>query len=207
MSSTAAKRVVEAGTRLLLFNRYVPGAPAFTVTCDNRAGGARVADYLIDRGFTRLAYVAGDPQATTNVDRWRGFADRCAARGVAAPQHIEAGRFSHDAGLAAGLRLLAGAEVPQAVFAANDVLALGVIDAVRDAGVAVPEALSVIGFDDIDMAGWASYALTTYRQPVAEMVSATATLIERLAAGAVHAPEAVALPGEIVERRSVGYGR
>jgi len=206
MSSQAATQVIEAGTPVIFFNRYVPDAPAFTVTCDNVAGGAAVADYLIDRDLTRLAFVSGHPEATTNQDRWAGFSRRCNERGLATPRVVEAGEFSHAAGMDAGQTLLSGGQRPTAIFCANDVLALGVLDAARSLDVAVPDAVSVIGFDDIELAGWASYGLTTYRQPVAAMIAATAELIERLAREADAAPEALALAGEIVERRSVAAG-
>lgn len=207
MSSQAATKVVEAGTPIIFFNRYVPDAPAFTVTCDNVAGGVAVADYLIDCGLTtNLAFVSGHPEATTNQDRWVGFSRRCHEREVSPPRVVEAGDFSHAAGLAAGQTLLSAGQHPAAIFCANDVLALGVLDAARSFGVAVPDAISIIGFDDIELAGWASYGLTTYRQPVTAMIAATTELIGRLAGNADISPKAVALAGEIVERRSVRSG-
>jgi DNA-binding LacI/PurR family transcriptional regulator len=204
MSSAAIESATEAGTRVVLFNRYVPGKASFAVTCDNESGGETVADYLIDRQLTRLAYVAGDPDATTNRDRKLGFMRACRRRGIPKPRIAAAHRFTHDAGLIAGRALLRDESEPlDAVFCANDVLSLGVLDAASEFGVAIPDALSVIGFDDIKMADWASYQLTTYRQPVEEMIAATADIVSELVQSLLSTATRITIPGRIVTRRTV----
>lgn len=204
MSSAAIESATEAGTRVVFFNRYVPGNASFAVTCDNESGGETVADYLIDRQLTCLAYVAGDPEATTNRDRELGFMRACRRRGIPRPRSIAAHRFTHDAGLIAGRALLGDKLEPlDAVFCANDVLALGVLDAAREIGVEVPDTLSVIGFDDIELAGWASHQLTTYRQPVEEMIAATADIVSELIQPFPSAATRITIPGRVVTRRTV----
>ena len=109
------------------------------MTCDNVRGGQQIADYLIDQGHTPR-YIAGRPDASTNVERWRGFSGRCTRRGVLAPIREEAGAFSYEAGYAAARRLLARMPRPDAIFGANDIVALGVVDAARrEFGLKVPQ--------------------------------------------------------------------
>lgn len=203
VSSQAAGRAAKAGTRVIFFNRYVPDAAAFSVTCDNVTGGAVVADFFLDRGHRYLVYIGGDPHATTNLDRQAGFSKRCLERSGQRPRIIEAGRFSHDAGFEAAQALFRATEPLDAIFCASDVIALGVLDAAREAGVNIPEQVSVVGFDDIEPAGWASYELTTYRQPVIQMIDATIELIRRISADPSVPTGNVVKPGEIIERRTV----
>ncbi len=116
LTSAAATACHEAGTPIIFFNRYASNGDSWAVACDNVAGGEEIAEYLIDRGHKRLAYVAGRPDASTTVDRWRGFSGTCARRGVAAPIREEGGSFSYQAGYAAAQRLLARNPRPDAIF-------------------------------------------------------------------------------------------
>jgi DNA-binding LacI/PurR family transcriptional regulator len=202
ISSRAAVEAAEAGTRVIFFNRYVPGVAALSVTCDNVLGGRQVADHLIDLGHRRLAFVAGLLDATTSVERWRGFAERCAERGLPTPLKEEAGVFTHDTGYAAALRLLSLKDRPDAIFCANDILALGALDAMASLGLKAPGDLSVVGFDDISMATWPSYSLTTYRQPVRRMIAATMELARQIIAGDGEPPQSRCIAGHLVERNT-----
>jgi len=201
LSSEAAQACREAGTPVIFFNRYAADRKSFAVTCDNTRGGRELADHLIDRGYRRLAYVAGRPDASTNVDRWKGFRARCLARGLPEPLREEAGSFSYEAGYAAACRLLARDPRPDAVFGANDILAIGVIDAARrEFGLALPEDLAVVGFDDIAMAAWPPYFLTTMRQPIERMIASTIELVGRLTQRSEEAPSVTRIPGKLIER-------
>ncbi len=175
----------QVGTPVIFFNRLSGEAGSFGVTCDNEEGGRRAADFLIDRGHRRLAYVSALADASTNVERHRGFAARAVERGLDAPVVLEAGSFSYAAGHRAAEAMRVLATGPDGVFCANDIVAIGFLDAVRqDLGLSVPEDLSVIGFDDVEMAHWPSHALTTIRQPVDEMLAATVALARTLGADA-----------------------
>ena len=201
LSSEAAAACRRAGTPVVFFNRYAADHKSFAVTCDNARGGREVADHLIDRGHKRLAFVAGRPDASTNVDRWKGFRARSVARGIPSPLREEAGSFGYQAGYAAACRLFSGAERPDAVFGANDILAIGVMDAARrEFGLKIPEDLSIVGFDDIAMASWPPYCLTTVRQPIDAMIESTAGLVQRLTRGSGEQPKVTRIPGELVER-------
>ena len=203
LSSEAAKACGQAGTPVVFFNRRPLNVDAFAVTCDNIAGGLLVADHLIKLGHRRLAFVAGRPDASTNVDRWEGFRRGCLDHGLKEPMRIEAGAFAYERGYEAASRLLAGGSRPDGVFCANDILAIGFMDAARrEFGLDIPGDLSVVGFDDIAMARWPSHALTTVRQPVGRMIDVTMQLIGKLFGSAQLKPRIERLPGELVERGS-----
>jgi len=206
LSSAMVAACRQAGTPVVLFNRYVPGSEASAVCCDNHAGGRTVARALAAAGHRRLGYLAGQPDTSTNLDRLRGFAEACAELGLPEPLVEEAGSYSYEAGYAAAKRLLRR-DRPEAVFCANDILALGALDAARrDLGLQVPEQLSVVGFDDISMAAWPSYSLTTIRQPVPAMIDRTMEQAESL----LRDPEVPAslslVPGTLVRRASARLG-
>lgn len=203
LSSKTAEACGRAGTPVLFFNRRPLNADAFGVTCDNIGGGRLVADHLIARGHRRLAFVAGRPDTSTNADRWEGYRHRCLDHGLREPIRVEAGAFSYERGYEAAFRLLAGSSRPDGVFCANDILAIGFMDAARrEFGLDIPGDLSVVGFDDIAMARWPSHALTTVRQPVEKMIDVTAQLIGKLFGSSQLNPRVERLPGELVERAS-----
>lgn len=201
LSSSVVAACRRHGIPVVLFNRYVPGQPVSAVCCDNVEGGRLVANLFLDAGHQQIACISGDPNSSTSRDRTKGFTDRLRERGTVSLAH-EQGPYTYEAGYEAARRLLARSQRPDAVFCVSDVLALGAIDASRACGLRVPEDISVVGFDDIPMASWRSYALTTIREPVAAMVDTTiAMLLERLAAPETEA--AIRLfPGTLVARQS-----
>ncbi|MCE7983554.1 MAG: LacI family DNA-binding transcriptional regulator [Caldilinea sp. CFX5] len=202
LSSAMADECAGLGIPVLLFNRYVPNTQASAVCCDNVAGGRLVADLLVTSGHQRLAYIAGLENTSTNRDRERGFRERLSEQGVTTWQR-EQGAYTYDSGYDAAKRLLNGPDRPDALFCGNDIMALGALDAARDLGVTVPDALSVIGFDDIPAAAWSAYGLTTVRQPVNRMVEAVVELLTRQLADPTLGPETRFMPGQLVRRRTV----
>ena len=197
LSSARIDACARQGTPVILFNRTLPGSAASVVCCDNAEGGRLAANLLLDTGHRRLAFIAGSVNSSTNRDRERGFAERLAERGAAPPLH-EPGTYTYETGYAAGQRLLTRDDPPDAIFCASDIIALGVRDAARDAGIGVPDDLAIVGFDDIPMADWPPYDLTTIRQPVDRMVAATLALLREPGAG-----RATRLfRGELIERGS-----
>ncbi len=206
LPSAAAQACREAGTPVIFFNRYAQDGVSWAVTCDNTRGGSQIADHLIERGNKRLAYVAGRPDASTTVDRWKGFRRRAVQRGLAVPVREEAGAFSYQAGYAAAMRLFANGPRPDAVFGANDIVALGVMDAARrEFSIRIPEDLSVVGFDDIPMAAWPPYSLTTLRQPTAAMIESTVDLVRKLMRRSPLKAEITRIPGELIERGTTAF--
>lgn len=206
LSSRLADEFTDTGTPVVLFNRYASTARTHVVRCDNYAGGRMVADAFLDAGHQRVAYIAGEEGSSTNQDRECGFVDRLNERGVQLWQRA-AGDYSYEAGYTAALELLQGSERPEAIFCADDMTAIGTMDAARHKlGLRIPDELSVIGFDDIPMAAWAAYSLTTIRQPFNEMVEATIhQLLEAIADPKVKSINIVITP-TIVVRDSARVG-
>ncbi|PHK94937.1 hypothetical protein CR162_10910 [Pseudoroseomonas rhizosphaerae] len=207
LSSAASRACREAGTPLLFLNRH-PGDPeAAAIVCDNARGGAAMADHLIDGGATRLAFVGGRADASTNAERRAGFLARCAERGLPAPcewpPEGREGAFTYAAGQQAARALLGQAAPPRAVLCANDILAIGFQEVARDEfGLRVPRELAIAGFDDIPMAAWPAHDLTTLRQPVEAMFDAALDWIGRLGQGIPFPAAPLRLAGTLVARGS-----
>ena len=132
------------------------------------------ADALLDTGHQRLAYIAGEEESSTNRDREKGFLSRLKVRGYDLALRESAGDYSYEKGYAAAERLLDTASPPDAVFCADDVIAMATMDLARyKLNLRIPEDLSVIGFDDIPSAAQPNYELTTIRQPFNRLVDST----------------------------------
>jgi DNA-binding LacI/PurR family transcriptional regulator len=202
LSSEMARTLAQQGRPVILFNRYVPDAGVSAVCCDNVEGGRLVANLLLDAGHKQLAYIAGKRDTSTNIDREKGFTDRLRERGVT-EWLGETGNYTYESGYDAACRLLQRATPPTAIFCANDIMALGALDAARAAcGRRVPEDVSVVGFDDIPAAGWPAYNLTTIRQPVNRMITATLDLLKERLENPHAEPVLKLLPGVLVARGS-----
>lgn len=203
--STALTTALDQALPVVLLNRGVPELDCDQVVSDNLAGAALVADFLVDAGHEALAFIGGPSLPSTAVERERGFRDGLARRGVELPDgFVRHGDFSHAAGHAAIRELGALRPRPTAVFCANDLTAFGALDGARSAGVAVPDDLWVVGYDDVAMAAWEAYDLTTVRQPLAAMVGhAVELLLARIADPSRPAQRAV-FPAELIRRGSTG---
>jgi DNA-binding LacI/PurR family transcriptional regulator len=203
LSSEMAEECARFDIPVILFNRYVLGTHASAVCCDNVEGGRQVANLFLDTGHQRLAYIAGRVNTSTNSDREKGFTDRLRERGVTDWLREQAA-FTYDTGYAAAVRLLSRPDRPDAIFCGSDNMAVATIDAARsEFGLRIPHDLSVVGFDDIPMAGWPSYRLTTIRQEVEQMIDATLDLLDEH----LEEPDAPIrlelVPGTLVIRDSV----
>jgi len=204
VSSRMAAVCVGEGTPVVLFNRYVPGLKVAAVCCDNVSAGRAVADYLSSRGHIRPAFVSAESDVTTNLDRARGFSARLQELGMKLHADETGGDFSYAAGYHAARRLIGRRPLPDAIFFASDIMAIGGIEAIRAAGLRVPEDISVVGFDDILMAAWPAYGLTTIRQPIQEMVECAAKILNLDAAKKLKPSHKTKLfKAELVERTSV----
>lgn len=158
----------EAGMPVLhVFGRAGRASPVPVATVDNVAGGSLVGEAMLACGRKRLAFIGGSAHDASTIDRGEGFAR---AVGKALTRTVHAGDYTHGHGRRAMLGLLDEGAPIDAVFCADDVLALGAIDACRERGVVVPDDIAIVGFDDMPLASWASYSLTTVRQPIGAMV-------------------------------------
>lgn len=204
-STTPGQAIIDEcariGTPVILFNRFAPATQANVVCCDNEEGGRLVANVLLDAGHQRIAYMSGTSSTATNQMREKGFMAQLAARGYAGCVREE-GAYTYEDGRSAARRLLDRDNPPDAIFCAADVMALGALDVARyELGIKVPQELSVIGFDDIPMASWPAYDLTTIQQPIDEMITASVELIRQKKEG-TSIGQVKLLPGELIVRGS-----
>jgi len=181
----------------------LPDPGVTSVGSTNFAGGLAATRHLLGRGHRRIAYVGGPAAASCNQARMHGYLAALAAQSAPpAPELIHHGRFQYRDGLMFGALLLDLPEPPTAVFAGNDEQALGVVEAARTRGLRIPEDLSVVGFDDTQLARMASPPLTTVRQPLREMGAVAVRTALRLAAGETVDSHHVELATELVVRGS-----
>jgi len=156
----------------------VPGVPFVDV--DNTRGGRIGAEYLISLGHERIAYLGGDENHADVPARRRGFVAAMAAAGLSPlPEYLLPGTYEPPRARESARRLLQLPRRPTAVFAANDTLAIILLEAARELGLRVPEDLSVLGFDDLTAASLVSPPLTTIRQPLAQIGACAARLLIR----------------------------
>ncbi|MFB2553715.1 LacI family DNA-binding transcriptional regulator [Ciceribacter sp. sgz301302] len=198
LGSEIAERCAKSDVPVVLFNRFIHGIPVSAITCDNVDAGRMVANLFMDRGFRRPAFISGSPDANSNLDRKKGFFDRLAERGGAAPV-VLGDEHSYDVGAKAATELLSWPELPDCLFCASDVLAFGALDTLRAAGVSVPGQISVVGFDDIPMAAWGAFNLTTLRQPRRRMVQEAVDVLMSRINGSSATPIRL-VPAELVLR-------
>ncbi|MEU5884003.1 LacI family DNA-binding transcriptional regulator [Spirillospora sp. NPDC047279] len=181
-TSSALTTALKAGAPLVLVNRVVEGMGCDQVDSDNAVRSSQVAHYFAAAGRTRAGLITGSGGASTAHDRKEGFLAGAARHGVDVPdEFVLDGRFSHSGGYEALRAIFESPQPPTAVFCSNDLSAFGAVDAARSMGLTVPDDLWIVGYDDVDMASWESFSLTTVRQPVEEMVRAGVhLLLERI---------------------------
>ena len=138
-----------------------------SLAIDNYAGASAITEHLLASGRRRVAFVAGPADNADAGERLRGY--RAAMRRAGLDERVVDGDFSEQAGRDAARQLLAGQMPPDALFCANDMMAIGALEALKEAGVAVPGDIALAGFDDIPIARYVSPPLTTAAVPIAEI--------------------------------------
>jgi DNA-binding LacI/PurR family transcriptional regulator len=195
------------GVPLIFYNRYLRDRPVNAVFCDQSDGARVLVQRLHQAGHRRFGIVAGPPDSVVGQERVRASLERLGELGVS-DVPVVPGAYDYESGVN-GLHELAKRlrRPPQAVICANDVMAIGCMDAARfDLKLEVPQKLSIVGFDGVGPAAWASYRLTTLRQPVKRMSEAAiAMLVDRLENPALP-PERLVLSGVLVEGGSARLG-
>jgi len=188
---------------VLIDYQHVASDLTSTVQATNWQGAYEATSYLIALGHRRIAYIIGLKEMQCALDRLQGYRDALAAHGIPYdPELVYAGDFFRPQGYEAACRFLALAQPPTAVFAANDISAFGVMEAVTRLGLRVPDDVSLIGFDDIIEAQQVHPGLTTVRQPLEEMGRVAARILLRRLDNPDLPGERVELPTVLVERGS-----
>jgi len=171
-----------------------------SVSVDNEDGGRRAARLLLERGYRRIGFLGGPRHATTTLDRLSGFRAGLREAGLE-PRTYYCGHYAHAEGLATAAALFEAHPDTEAVFCGDDILAMGAMDCIRSTlGRRVPEEVGLLGFNDISMARWPAYDLTTIRQPVEAIIAAAIEMVGRRIEAPLDPPEARVLPCEAVIR-------
>lgn len=201
MSSSLTELCVKAGIPVVLFNRGQPGRGLSSVTSANIKGGRMATQALIDTGHKRIAHIAGWAGSLTGRDRQQGFELAMSNAGLA-PFAIIDGMFKRDIAAATARQLMTGDTRPDAIFVGNDHMAFAVMDEIRQMGFSIPDDISIIGYDDVPLASWKAYDLTTVRQPVNRMVEATIeTLLSSINEQETY-PQTIEIEGPLIQRSS-----
>lgn len=174
---------VREGLPIVCLDRDIDSTSVPLVQVDNRLGARLATEHLLSLGHRRIAHVAGAPGLRISEERVAGYGAALAARGLERdPALVATGSFTEEGGYEAARTLLA-ASSPTAVFAANDLSALGVMHAIAESGRRVPDDVSVVGFDDLRLAGHTTPPLTTVHQPAFEIAQRATQLLLDLAGG------------------------
>jgi len=203
LSREQQAQLAGSGVPIVLLNRPASNHTFSTVCADNEAGGALAARYLLGLGHRKIAHLTGPRQHGNLSDRTRGFVRTLQAAETPVQPIVLRGKYNFDGGTKLTKQLLDEHPDVTAIFAANDVMAFGVVQAVLDRGLRIPEDLSLIGFDNIEFSVIVHPPLTTVHQPNYEMGYAAVDILLRLARDkGKQIPEHRRLGVELIERQS-----
>ncbi len=201
MTNELTTRCSAAGIPIVMFNRGQDDPRLSEVTSDNLVGGQRATEFLIAANHNRIAHIMGWQGSSTGRHRAEGFRRAMRASGQKPFAMID-GEYSRERAAAVARELCSATKRPDAIFVGNDHMAIAVMDELRfGLGLRIPDDVSIMGYDDVPMAAWPSYALTTIRQPVNRMVSATVEAILSQIEGD-DAPRKIRIDGQLMVRDS-----
>lgn len=205
LSREMANLCIQNETPVILFNRFVPGLNASSVYCDNIDAGRSVAKFLVECGYKRIAHITHEKQSASALERKIGF------YGMLREANInnvieENAEYTYESGYEVGMKLLNQEVLPEAIFCISDLIAMGIIDAAKlEFGLRIPEDIAVVGFDDIPMASWGAYNLTTVHQPVDLLVNETIDTLMELIENPNIGPISKMHKTSLVKRGSTAY--
>jgi LacI family repressor for deo operon, udp, cdd, tsx, nupC, and nupG len=188
---------------LVMVCEYLGGIPVPSVTIDNRRAAYDATQHLLELGHRDIAYIGGANDFSLSKDRLKGFKSALARAGLRAGKgNIHSGDFTPAFGHEAATIILGQSTRPTAIFCASDELAIGAMSAAHGYGLSIPKDLSIIGFDDIEIAAFGSPPLTTIRQPMAELGRCATGMMLQILSGSPPIEPHVILPHELVVRGS-----
>ncbi len=180
------------------FGRRSDAPDVHVIGIDNVECGRMAARTLAERGYRTVGFLGGPEEATSTQDRLAGFVEECARIGLNCT-HSFADAYSFAAGRAEMLRLVAESPA-EAYFCGDDVLSIGALSAIREAGLRVPDNIGLIGLNDMEMAGWENISLTTIKQPLSEIIGASVDRVVQMLDAPALPPRCDIFRCEIVER-------
>jgi DNA-binding LacI/PurR family transcriptional regulator len=202
LSSSAANRFLRKQIPVILFNRYSKDSKSSAVYCDNYLAGRQIATYLVELGYTKFAFISGPLGTSTTIDRKKGFEEVLSESRID-ELLVESGDYTFESGFRCAQQLMANPKKVDCIFCANDITALGAMEAARVMNLKIPEDLAIVGFDDIPMASWPSYSLTTWQQPIGQMVESAIRILLNQIDGKINEPQTEMIKGHLVIRNSV----
>ncbi|WP_439592058.1 LacI family DNA-binding transcriptional regulator [Microbacterium sp.] len=192
---------VAADVPIVAVDPHTGPAQLPTVESDSFTGARQAARYLVELGHRRIGFISGRPDLRSSALRDAGYRRTLLDAGIPFDQSLVAvGRYERDTSRELAHEMLSRSDRPTAIFAANDLSAIAVIEAAAELGLSVPGDLSVIGFDDVPEASQHSPALTTVRQPMGRLGVVAANLLVRLMSGEVPDETHILLPTVLVPR-------
>ncbi|WP_426007245.1 LacI family DNA-binding transcriptional regulator [Paenarthrobacter sp. NyZ202] len=211
---TAARRdihgvmtMAQRGFPVLLCNRAPEEAPVDVVTSDHFGSAAASATYLVEHGHRDIAAVFGPPDTFASPARQKGFRQSLLAHGVHLPDNrVFSGATSYESGYRA-VRSLFDGGLPDSIFCSSDIIAYGVLDALAEAGVKVPNDVWVCGIDGLPMSGWRSFDLTTHAQDIPHIAAQAVDALAARIGGSRTKPVRLELPTTLVVRGSTNHAK
>ncbi|WP_158541070.1 LacI family DNA-binding transcriptional regulator [Sporosarcina sp. BI001-red] len=200
MSLAVGEEFVKNHIPLVFFNRKLGMGEFHSVCCNNLNASRSIAQYLLSKGATDMVLITGNEHTSTSIEREKGFCE-------VLDQHKNDYRkynsnYTYEGGYRTAMTILEEMRVPSAFFVANDIMALGVIDALRKNNVRIPQDTKVVGFDNIDMASWPAYELTTWEQPIKEMVEETVNYLMDEVTSYTGFSRNIEIEGKFIERNT-----
>lgn len=200
LSPAGAATLAKLKIPVIAFNTAVNNEWVTSVSSENFEAGRQIADLFIARGARSFGFISGPSTSPASARRREGYEERLRERG-AGPPTVARGDYRYEGGFAAALSMFSGSSRPDALFCANDLLAIGAIDALRERlALRVPDDVLVAGFDDIPAASWASVGLTTFTPDAAAMVDETISIVLSAANGKPLATKPVVVSAQLIER-------
>jgi LacI family transcriptional regulator len=199
------KHLQEKEIVIVQVDRRVEGLHADAIVVDNEAGAASAVTHLIEAGHSLIGILTGELTVPTARQRLAGYERALEEHGIEIrPELIRSGSFHRDHAIEDATALIGAKPTPTAIFAANNLLAEGLLVALAQQGLRVPRDLSVVSFDDLEWMSMVDPPLTTVRQPTRDMARGAAELVlRRLRDGTTETPTTVVFRTELVERESV----
>jgi LacI family transcriptional regulator len=207
LKNSRIRRLVREGFPTVLVNRKLEGEDFDHVVCDNQKGSELIMNHLFDLGYDKIAIIAGSNDLSTGSERLEGYHNSYRRKGILVnEEYIFQGPFDKDTGYKGTLSFLKLTNRPQAIFAGNDYIAMGVLDALDEASLKVPEDMAVVGFDNTHFAGHSRIKLTTVSQQKYEMGSlGVKILIDSIEQRKTDYKHRIVLVPKLIIRESCGH--
>lgn len=201
-SLSLAEECRQFGIPVVMFNNADPGSATASVAGANFQGGRQIAAFLVAGGHRKLAFIAGVDDTSMEIEREAGFNSYLSSVGM--PKAMRAlGGFTYEGAVRATRKFLSAKERPDAIFCNTDHMAIACLQAARgEFGLEPGRNISIVGFDDVEIASWPAFNLTTYSQPSEQMVQRTVTLLRGLLKGDLPRGVHEIVPGELIVRGS-----